>query len=89
MAGERAGSISVRENDKFVSNGTVWSNEKNGKRFMTVSINVERVSKMIEEAKKEGKCNHMTLTSGTAEESDKGAIRYIEMLKYLKENSPS
>ena len=48
----------------------------------------QQISEVILEAKKEGKCNHMTLTSGTTEESDKGALRYIEILKYLKEKHP-
>ena len=53
MPGERAGTISVRENEKFVTNGTVWKNEKNGKSFMTVSVNVERIEKIIQKAKNE------------------------------------
>ena len=55
MAGNKVGSITVRENDKFVTNGTVWENEKNGKKFKTVSINVERVEKLILKAKLENR----------------------------------
>ncbi len=48
----------------------------------------QQISEVVTEAKKEGKCSHMTLTSGTTEEMDKGAERYINILKYLKEQHP-
>jgi radical SAM protein (TIGR04043 family) len=50
--------------------------------------NSKQMSEVITAAKKEGRCNHMTLTSGTDETLDKGAIRYIELLEGVKENFP-
>ncbi len=50
--------------------------------------NSKQISEVIAAAKKEGRCNHMTLTSGTDETIDKGAIRYIELLEGIKENFP-
>lgn len=53
---------------------------------------IEKSAKQIAEvmtvAKKEGRCSHMTLTSGTEESEDKGAIRYINVLKGLKKRHP-
>ncbi len=49
----------------------------------------EQLSEVIVEAKKEGLCNHMTLTSGTTEDDDKGAKRYIDVLNGIKENHPN
>ena len=51
--------------------------------------NSEQMSEVIAMAKKEGRCNHMTLTSGTTEEDDKGANRYIQLLKGIKQNYPN
>ena len=50
--------------------------------------NSKQMSEVITAAKKEARCNHMTLTSGTDETIDKGAIRYIELLEGVKENFP-
>jgi len=50
--------------------------------------NSKQMSEVIAAAKKEGRCNHMTLTSGTDETIDKGAIRYIDLLEGIKENFP-
>ncbi|MFW9818857.1 MAG: radical SAM protein [Candidatus Thorarchaeota archaeon] len=50
--------------------------------------NAEQMSEVITAAKKEGRCSHMTLTSGTDENIDKGANRYIELLKGIKTNHP-
>ncbi|MFX1571437.1 MAG: radical SAM protein [Promethearchaeota archaeon] len=50
--------------------------------------NYIQMSEVISAAKKEGRCSHMTLTSGTEESIDKGANRYIELLKGIKENHP-
>ena len=50
--------------------------------------NSEQMSEVIAMAKKEGRCNHMTLTSGTTEETDKGSNRYIQLLKGIKQNYP-
>lgn len=47
-----------------------------------------QMSEVIAVAKEEGRCNHMTLTSGTDETRDKGAKRYIELLKGIKQNFP-
>ena len=43
---------------------------------------------VIRAAKKEGRCNHMTLTSGTEESVDRGANRYIELLRGIKKSFP-
>ncbi len=50
--------------------------------------NAKQMSEVITEAKKEGRCSHMTLTSGTDENIDKGANRYIELLKGIKKDHP-
>lgn len=51
--------------------------------------NFHQMNEVIATAKKEGRCNHMTLTSGTDEEIDKGANRYIELLRGIKGTYPS
>ncbi|MCK4780373.1 MAG: hypothetical protein KAT57_09315, partial [Candidatus Lokiarchaeota archaeon] len=48
----------------------------------------KQMSEVIFAAKKEGRCSHMTLTSGTDENIDKGANRYIELLKGVKNDHP-
>jgi radical SAM protein (TIGR04043 family) len=50
--------------------------------------NAQQMSEVITAAKKEGRCSHMTLTSGTDENLDKGANRYIELLKGIKYDHP-
>ena len=50
--------------------------------------NADQMSEVITAAKKEGRCAHMTLTSGTDETIDKGANRYIELLIGIKQNHP-
>jgi radical SAM protein (TIGR04043 family) len=50
--------------------------------------NYKQMNEVITQAKKEGRCNHMTLTSGTEEGDDKGANRYIEILKGIKSVHP-
>ncbi|MFX1321684.1 MAG: radical SAM protein [Promethearchaeota archaeon] len=50
--------------------------------------NYIQMSEVITAAKKEGRCSHMTLTSGTEETVDKGANRYIELLRGIKMNHP-
>ncbi|MHA1931445.1 MAG: radical SAM protein [Promethearchaeota archaeon] len=50
--------------------------------------NAKQISEVISAAKKEKRCKHMTLTSGTEDTTDKGANRYIELLKGVKENHP-
>jgi radical SAM protein (TIGR04043 family) len=50
--------------------------------------NYIQMCEVITEAKKEGRCTHMTLTSGTEDTIDKGANRYIELLKGIKKNYP-
>ncbi len=49
----------------------------------------QQINEVIAAAKKEDKCNHMTLTSGTTSEPDKGINRYIELLKGVKEAYPN
>jgi radical SAM protein (TIGR04043 family) len=51
--------------------------------------NYKQMNEVIAQAKKEGRCNHMTLTSGTEESEDKGAKRYIELLKGIKKQNPN
>jgi radical SAM protein (TIGR04043 family) len=51
--------------------------------------NAKQMSEVITAAKKEGRCTHMTLTSGTDESTDKGANRYIELLKGIKIEHPN
>ncbi|MFX1378868.1 MAG: radical SAM protein [Promethearchaeota archaeon] len=48
----------------------------------------KQMSEVIIAAKKEGRCSHMTLTSGTDESIDKGANRYIELLNGIKVDHP-
>lgn len=48
----------------------------------------QQMIEVIAMAKKEGRCSHMTLTSGTEEGKDKGAKRYIELLKEIKKYFP-
>ncbi|MFW9824409.1 MAG: radical SAM protein [Candidatus Thorarchaeota archaeon] len=50
--------------------------------------NAQQISEVINAAKKENRCKHMTLTSGTEETTDKGANRYIELLKGVKAQHP-
>jgi radical SAM protein (TIGR04043 family) len=50
--------------------------------------NYKQMIEVINQAKREGRCNHMTLTSGTDETDDKGAKRYGEMLKGIKNKYP-
>ncbi|MFW9970000.1 MAG: radical SAM protein [Candidatus Odinarchaeota archaeon] len=50
--------------------------------------NAKQMSEVITAAKKEGRCSHMTLTSGTDENIDKGANRYIELLNGIKKDHP-
>jgi radical SAM protein (TIGR04043 family) len=50
--------------------------------------NAKQMCEVIAAAKEEGRCNHMTLTSGTDKTKDKGAKRYIELLKGIKQNYP-
>ena len=47
-----------------------------------------QMNEVIKVAKEEGRCSHMTLTSGTDENPDKGAKRYVEMLKGIKKENP-
>lgn len=44
----------------------------------------KQISEVITAAKKEGRCSHMTITSGTEATEDKGALRYIRVLKEIK-----
>jgi radical SAM protein (TIGR04043 family) len=53
-----------------------------------IEKNASQMSEVIKMAKKEGRCSHMTLTSGTDETVDKGANRYIELLKEVKKDHP-
>ncbi len=49
----------------------------------------QQMLEVISAAKKEGRCAHMTLTSGTEESDDKGAKRYIELLMAIKKVYPT
>lgn len=48
----------------------------------------EQLSEVVEAAKKEKRCSHMTLTSGTTAEKGKGVMRYINIVKKLKKVHP-
>jgi radical SAM protein (TIGR04043 family) len=48
----------------------------------------EQISEVITVAKKEGRCSHLTITSGTEDTEDRGALRYIRILKGLKNRHP-
>ncbi len=48
----------------------------------------QQLLEVITAAKKEGKCSHVTLTSGTTDDKDKGVNRYIEILKCIKSAHP-
>jgi radical SAM protein (TIGR04043 family) len=48
----------------------------------------EQMCEVIEVARNEGRCSHMTLTSGTDSSDDKGAKRYIELLMGIKQRFP-
>jgi radical SAM protein (TIGR04043 family) len=50
--------------------------------------NSKQMNEVIAQAKMEERCSHMTLTSGTEEGIDKGAKRYLELLKGIKNNNP-
>jgi radical SAM protein (TIGR04043 family) len=48
----------------------------------------KQMSEVMTAAKSEGRCNHMTLTSGTDKDDDKGAKRYIKFLEEVKNDHP-
>lgn len=50
--------------------------------------NYNQISEVIHAAKSEGRCNHITLTSGFTAEDDKGLNRYINIIKNLKNEFP-
>lgn len=45
----------------------------------------EQMVEVVSAARSENRCSHMTLTSGTTLEDDKGVRRYIDMVSKLKE----
>lgn len=51
--------------------------------------NAKQMNEVIATAKKENRCSHMTLTSGTDSTPDKGVNRYIEMLRGIKKKNPN
>jgi len=48
----------------------------------------KQISEVMTAAKQENRCSHVTLTSGSPEGEDKGAERYIKVLKAIKEVHP-
>ena len=48
----------------------------------------EQLSEVITAAKREHRCTHVTLTSGTTAENGKGSDRYVNILKKLKKSHP-
>jgi radical SAM protein (TIGR04043 family) len=54
-----------------------------------IEKSAKQIAEVITVAKREGRCSHMTLTSGTEESDDKGAIRYMNILKGLKKRHPN
>ena len=51
--------------------------------------NAKQMNEVIAIAKKEKRCSHMTLTSGTDFTLDKGVNRYVEMLRGIKKENPN
>ncbi len=49
----------------------------------------QQISEVVFQAKKEHRCSHMTLTSGTEDSEDKGAERYIRVVSELKTTHPN
>ncbi|MHA1726704.1 MAG: radical SAM protein [Promethearchaeota archaeon] len=49
----------------------------------------EQLSEVMTAAIKENRCSHVTLTSGTTAEKDKGTSRYVQILKKLKKDHPT
>ncbi|TFF92478.1 MAG: radical SAM protein [Promethearchaeota archaeon] len=54
----------------------------------TIEKSAQQISEVITVAKKEGRCSHMTLTSGTEDTKDKGAMRYMNILTGIKNRHP-
>ncbi|MFO7796632.1 MAG: radical SAM protein [Promethearchaeia archaeon] len=54
----------------------------------TIEKTAQQISEVITVAKKEGRCSHMTLTSGTEDKEDKGAMRYMNILTGIKNRHP-
>ncbi|MEJ2294037.1 MAG: radical SAM protein [Candidatus Lokiarchaeota archaeon] len=50
--------------------------------------NYDQISEVVNAAKREGRCNHITLTSGFTSEDDKGLNRYMNILEGLKKDFP-
>jgi len=48
----------------------------------------KQISEVITAAKREGRCSHMTITSGTEATEDKGALRYMRVLKEISTQHP-
>jgi len=48
----------------------------------------QQMIEVIHAAKNECRCSHMTLTSGTEGVKDKGAKRYVDLLKEVRKNFP-
>ncbi|TFF99694.1 MAG: hypothetical protein EU541_04300 [Promethearchaeota archaeon] len=49
----------------------------------------KQIAEVITAARKEGRCTHLTITSGTEATEDKGALRYLKVLKEIKELHPN
>ena len=58
----------------------VWYSDKISK---LLEKNYNQISEVIHAAKSEGRCNHITLTSGFTAEDDKGLNRYINIIKTI------
>ncbi|MBD3256411.1 MAG: radical SAM protein [Candidatus Lokiarchaeota archaeon] len=49
----------------------------------------EQLNEVIKVAKEEGRCSHVTLTSGTTAEENKGTMRYINLIKGVRAEYPN
>ncbi|MHA1299876.1 MAG: MSMEG_0568 family radical SAM protein [Candidatus Helarchaeota archaeon] len=54
--------------------------------YTTLEKTGKQLSEVLNASLKEGVCNHLTLTTGTPNLNDKGARRYISILKTLKKD---
>ncbi|MFX1573675.1 MAG: radical SAM protein [Promethearchaeota archaeon] len=50
--------------------------------------NSQQLSEVISAAKRENRCKHITLTTGTVNDEDKGSKKYIKLLNGIRNNHP-
>lgn len=49
----------------------------------------QQLIEVIEAARQEDRCNHLTLTTGSTEAPDKGVLKYLDIVKEIKHKYPS